>query len=344
MLDALRPQVQHNCDISDARHAGNYTLCIYLLKMREFYRWIHALEFEREIDGEDITRWLREREDRWDAVADEDYRLLRLDDEAFDPYDNAAINARLDDSGLFYHGGIGQKGVDHFFLADRLEQRVEDGVTITIAGREYARDLTAPPAMSTQNEIILRRESLKRMCWERYQEWAWNRFDNAMGAALKYYDFERSVPDALEAMVDVEQHTLIRHELGEMAVTRRFGEDWRKLMQRLLGTRAELLARAARDHLADALAVLPWLAEQGNPAPIHFYFANLTALRRQILPMAESAYASWRDSGDTRPLLDLAQAGAEHWQTVIEQLLAITATGPDNLAAAIADAIDQACL
>ena len=30
--------VQRNCHIADARHAGDYTLCVYLLKMREFYR------------------------------------------------------------------------------------------------------------------------------------------------------------------------------------------------------------------------------------------------------------------------------------------------------------------
>ncbi|HSP01523.1 MAG TPA: hypothetical protein VLN90_08695, partial [Thioalkalivibrio sp.] len=38
-LSDLRQSVQRNCDIADARHAGNDTLCTYLLKMREFYRW-----------------------------------------------------------------------------------------------------------------------------------------------------------------------------------------------------------------------------------------------------------------------------------------------------------------
>lgn len=36
---ALIKTVQKNCDIADARHAGDYTLCVYLLKMREMYRW-----------------------------------------------------------------------------------------------------------------------------------------------------------------------------------------------------------------------------------------------------------------------------------------------------------------
>ncbi|HKJ07631.1 MAG TPA: hypothetical protein VKA76_00940, partial [Gammaproteobacteria bacterium] len=38
-LRTLCAKVQKNCHISDARYAGDYTLCIYLLKMREYYRW-----------------------------------------------------------------------------------------------------------------------------------------------------------------------------------------------------------------------------------------------------------------------------------------------------------------
>ena len=33
--------VQTNCDIADARHARDVSLCTYLLGMREFYRWEH---------------------------------------------------------------------------------------------------------------------------------------------------------------------------------------------------------------------------------------------------------------------------------------------------------------
>jgi len=57
-LNELQQYVQHNCHISDATHAGNYTLCIYLLKMREFYRWEHALGFDTRIDNDDIGSWL----------------------------------------------------------------------------------------------------------------------------------------------------------------------------------------------------------------------------------------------------------------------------------------------
>jgi len=37
-LSTLQATVQRNCHISDARHAGQHSLCIFLLKMREYYR------------------------------------------------------------------------------------------------------------------------------------------------------------------------------------------------------------------------------------------------------------------------------------------------------------------
>ena len=38
-MAALVQAVQTNCDIADARHARDVSLCTYLLGMREFYRW-----------------------------------------------------------------------------------------------------------------------------------------------------------------------------------------------------------------------------------------------------------------------------------------------------------------
>lgn len=46
-LQALSTAVQHNCDIADAQHARNFTLCTYLLKMRELYRWEKATRSRR---------------------------------------------------------------------------------------------------------------------------------------------------------------------------------------------------------------------------------------------------------------------------------------------------------
>ena len=42
-ISDLQRQVQKNCDISDARHAGVYSLCGLLLRMRDLYKWEHRM-------------------------------------------------------------------------------------------------------------------------------------------------------------------------------------------------------------------------------------------------------------------------------------------------------------
>ncbi len=337
-------QVQSNCDISDANHAGNYTLCIYLLKMREYYRWLNALEFADELDNESMASWLRNKEDIWDQVVDNDFQQITLNAQEFDPFDSQGINQQLQQHDLYYHAGIGQKAVQHFFIADLQEQRKEQGIDIYITGKEHARDLTAPPAMSALDQIIVRQESLKRMCWERYQEWHWNQLENVMGTALAFYPFEDSIPEALQLMVEVEQNTVIRHELGEMSITADYAERWSDMMLKLLDSKAEIMARAVRDHMADCLYTLPFLVRQGEEAPIHFFFANLTFMRKELFPSAMSAYLHWVDTGEISALMEVAHKGALHWEKTLRAMLAINAHSRKNPAAEISALIEQSRL
>ena len=46
--------VQHNCHIADALYAGDYTLCVYLLKMREMYRWEQGIDFNKMLTTDDV--------------------------------------------------------------------------------------------------------------------------------------------------------------------------------------------------------------------------------------------------------------------------------------------------
>ena len=67
-LPQLVSVVQRNCDISDARHAGDYGLCTFLLKMREYYRWENALPFAHALPKDELGAWLMSREQRWDGM------------------------------------------------------------------------------------------------------------------------------------------------------------------------------------------------------------------------------------------------------------------------------------
>jgi hypothetical protein len=320
-INGLSRQVQHNCHISDARHGGDYAMCTYLMKMREYFRWEQNLPFGARLDRDAVGGWLAEREQLWESLEDRDYAPLEVAGERFGPFDAASVNRCLEPHGLVYSAGVGQHGKPHFFLARLERTQTAGGGRVLVAGREYARDLGAPPAMTQDRTIYVRRESLRRMLWEQLESWRWNRPDNALGRAFACYDFEDDLHGSLDAMTELETEAVLLHEQGEDQAGQRLGEAWNTLVWSLMGTPAELMARAVRDHLADCLVTLPALAGGGQAASIHFYLGNLTPMRQEIFPALGTAYRQWLGDGATAPLLALARRGAGHWERLARALL-----------------------
>ncbi len=321
-IQQLKDSVQLNCHISDARHAGNYTLCVYLLKMREFYRWESQHKFSDKISREAVGDWLSKREMLWQEIEDDDYQLLTLDNKHFDPFDSASINRSIAAENLVYSGGYGVKDKPHFFLAELESHRTFNGYSIYISGKEHARDLTSPPAMSQNKTIFIRRESFKRLLWERTDEWRWNKPENAMAKAIRCYDFDNDLESALHSMTDNELDAAILHEIGEIQVGEKL-VGWHDMMSDITFTQAEIMARAVRDHYADTLHTLPTLIKNNNQASIHFYIANLTNMRKHIFPSLMDAYNKWCENKDIKTIEQTVTTALDHWKNISEQMLAL---------------------
>lgn len=321
-IPQLIDNVQRNCHISDARHAGNYTLCVYLLKMREFYRWEHRYSFAEKLSSDDIGTWLSEREALWNELEDEDYRQLQIASAEHDPFDSATINRKILAQNLVYSGGYGVKDKPHFFLAELEKKQHINDYTIYISGKEYARDLTSPPAMSQHKTIYIRRESFKRLIWERTDEWRWNRPENAMAKAIRCYDFDNDLENALSSMTDNELDAAVLHEIGEIQAGEKL-TGWHQMMSDITFTQAEIMARAVRDHYADTLHTLPTLIENNNQASIHFYFANLTNMRKHIFPSLMTAYDRWCENNNIDVIKQTVSTSVDHWQNIALQMLAL---------------------
>lgn len=330
-LDKLVDTVRRNCHIADARFAGEDTLCVYLFKMRELFRWEQGYPFGASLDDGELGEWLSEREQLWEELAEEPFQPLPLGPEGLDPFETDTVNELLLPEGLVYGGGLGKGSRPHFFLG-RLEHReAREGYTTLISSQELARDLNAPPAMTGGGTIFLRRESLRRLLWEKVENWQWNRPDNAIGRAIACYDFEADPESALEAMTSAELANVRRHEVGEVLAGRELGAEWEEMLAQLSCTRAELVLRAVRDNLADCLAVLPALVEDPHPPSIHFYFGNLTPLRRRLFPGAVEAYDAWRAGKGIAALAAIAEAGRDHWHRVaLDALHHFSGLGPSG--------------
>ncbi len=340
----LARAVQHNCNISDARHGADYSLCVYLMKMREYYRWEQGLPFGAALHKDQVGAWLERREALWEDLEAADITPLLIDGEPFDPFDADAINARLVPQGLVYSGGLGHQAKPHFVLGDLERQQRHGDCAVYVVAGEYARDLSAPPAMTCGGAIFLRRESLRRMLWEKLESWRWNRPQNALGRAFACYDFEGALDAALDAMTDREIAAVLWHEQGEYEAGCRLGAAWNPMLLDLAQTPAEIMARAVRDHLADCLVTLPALAEAGDAPSIHFYVGNLSHMRRALFPALEAAYEAWLAGGGTGALAELAVRGRDHWEALAKAMLDLHAQQGAEAAGPIRELNDRRLL
>ena len=332
----LVQSVQRNCHIADARHAREMTLCNYLLEMREFYRWEHEVPLARALPRQELGSWISEREALWDGLQADELEPLQLGGQSYDAFAVAAINAALVPRGLVYGGGYGRFGKPHFFLAqlERHEQR--QGLALFVSGCEYARDISAPPASLQDGALFLRRDALRRWLWEKVEIWGVRKADGALKSALDCYDFAADAGLALERMSVQESETLILHELGEAMAEPLLGPAWRDLVASFTGRRAEILARAVRDNLADCLSTLPRLIERESACSLHFYFANFEGMRGALFPLLKQAYCRWRETGSADALREAALAGSAHWHEAALRLLRLHQAEPATAEGTIA--------
>ena len=320
---ALIEAVQTNCHIADAAHAADMTLCIYLLQMREFYRWELGLPPLQPMAREAVGAWLSAREALWDGLEGQAWRALPLAGGSIDPFDVEPINAELLPQGLVYGAGYTAPGRASFFLAALESAQPRDGVLVRTSGHEYARGLSSPPAALQDGTIYLRQESLQRWLWEKYEAWTLRRSEGPFKRALDAHGYAADGEQAVTRMVQLQAETLILHELGEAQAAVLLGSDWSAMRQVINDRRTELYVRAVRDLLADCRVTLPTLLQRQQGASLHFWFANLEGLRAELAPGLERAYAAYGAGDGGQALASACSQGAAHWQSVCEQVLTL---------------------
>jgi len=316
-------------------------MCIYLLKMREFYRWESGYDYGDLIPGEEVGSWLRIREELWESLAENDFSSIPIDGVEYDPFDSKSINHILKPQRLVYSGGLGRNTNAHFFLGVLERHEHYNGFEIIVVADEYARDLTAPPAMSQNNTIYIRREAMRRLIWEKYEQWLWNKPNNALGRALAFYDFDNELEQSLTQMTDRELNAAILHEIGEVKAYEILGDEWEELLFSLPHSKLDLLLRSVRDHLADALSTLPKILEEENIPSLHFYIANLTHLRKDLFPGLLIAYEDWVKTSDFKKLNAIVANSASHWENICVSVLNLWKQNRNIEKQALIDIIDS---
>jgi hypothetical protein len=326
--EALVAAVQANCRIADARHAADLSLCIYLLQMRELFRWEQGLAYGDTVDRNALGAWLAAREQQWAQMASRSWLPLPIGGREFNADDVEGVNAAIAGEGLIYGAGLAGAGRPSCFLAYQFEppvQTLQEGpVLLQVCGQELARGLFAPPAVLVGGHtIVLRRDAMARWLWERFESFSVRRAGGAFKALLDHYGVHDSAGfvAALPQLVDDLSPLLLLHELGEHQAAQWLEPDWAAMRLALVHRRADVYVRAVRDQLVDLEVTLPTLVQRRDAAALHFWFANYEGARALLFPALSQAYAAWCMGDEGRLLLEAAREGAAHFRALAEQVV-----------------------
>jgi hypothetical protein len=289
-LDRLIPQVRRNCDISDARHSGMFSVCGLALRLRDLFKWEKGLSPWEEGDPAEVLEWIGVREARWETLADSDFADLPLTGMRFDPFDTAGLNRLLEPQGLYYGAGYARGLKPTFFLAAIDSRRQIGGATVYGLGRELARDLLTLPAMSQGSAILMREEAARLFLWDQIA-YATPSGRKALAAALDACGLSDHRPGALKhhlgRLLEVQRTIHLHHELGEQQDLTFDRGLWQEMIAAFPGTRVEYLVRHVKDFLADSSpsGTLPHICRTRDAAALAFYVVLADSMSKALWPL-----------------------------------------------------------
>lgn len=330
-LDNIISQVKRNCNISDAKFWGEYSICGLLLRLRELYRCEKGLKLWERIPHEDISEWMSEKENIWKELQNKELENIIIAGSEFGPFEVSDINKKLETENLIYGAGYGIYMKPSFFLAELVSKRKIDGYEVYISGNEYARDLADYPAMLQDSIIFARIDTTKLRLWERFEELSVRDPRSPLSYAFSRYGINHGdKPSAdidnkfsLTALSEIE--TFIYHELGEAIEDENLGEEWKELILELSGRKAEFFSRAIKDLLADTTekGMINYIIKNQKEGSLGFYIVFLDGYRKLLFPEIINAFGRFIDTGDWELIEDARIEGYKKAKGYAERLLSI---------------------
>ena len=301
-IERLTEQVRYNCDVSDARFAGHYSICGLALRLRDLYKWEKQLAPWVEHDPAEILAWIDRKERLWETLQDRDFASIDIDGRFFDPFDVKGINARLAARDLFYGAGYAQSLKPSFVLG-RIDARLEDnGIDVVHLGNELVRDLLTLPALSQDNAVVLRKAAARLFVWDQIFYITPSRRPY-LSFALRHAGLKGADPATLQAnfasLLEGLHGVFVQHEIGERCDTVFDTDQWRAMIAAFPHSPIELLLRAVKDALADSgpQGPLPQIVAKRDAVSLGFYLVFHDGLGRQLYPQFRSAFDDFERTG-----------------------------------------------
>ena len=306
--------IKFNCDISDAKYWGFFSVCGLLMRYRDLYRSEKGLKPWAEISRKDIAEWIAKKESRWPELEQEDFRDLAIGGKKYHPFDIQEINHMLSGQGLVYGAGYGMYMKPTFFLAELRTTREISGLTVYTSGKEYVRDLFTSAGMFQERSIFLRLEPLTMLLMYKFSELNARRV-SALEDAFSHYGFRhRQIIDdilgkRLEGMAERYADVLLWHEVAE---AKEDAPEWHDILSSLDGDRkAEHYLRAIKDLIADTSEHGPYkkIIDTRDRGALSLSIALMEGFRRVLYPEMKYAHEEFLGSENWDLIEEARKAG-----------------------------------
>jgi hypothetical protein len=334
-IDTFARQVLKNCDISDAQHAGLYSICGLALRLRDLYKWEKGLNPWEEKDASEVLDWIAAKEQLWEKLAGKKYADISIGGRHYNPFNTAPINAVLEPHGILYGAGYAYSLKPTFFLATIKNKSHTNGYTVYTLERELARDLLTLPVLSQDNSILLRIDSARLFLWDQIA-FIKKSGRPALQFALEHCGLKKQDSEALQhqmpTILAAQRDNFIYHEIGEMKDSTFDPVIWRELIAAFPHSPVELLARAVKDLLADTTqhGTLFYLIRNRKAAALGFYVAFQDGLVKELFPELRDAFRGFTKTRDWRMIEEAVATGYRNARTFTEKIVHIFQTGKKN--------------
>ncbi|WP_163340266.1 Sfum_1244 family protein [Desulfopila sp. IMCC35008] len=298
--------IRYNCDISDARDHGVYSMCTMVLKLRNFYKWEKGIEPWDEPEPAELLDWIEAKENYWETLAGGEYRELRVGETSIEPFELEKVNTFFQEEGWYYGAGFGRSMKTIFFLAEIIEHREVEGCPVIILGKEHVREMAAPPAMVQDQMIIIKRDAIRFFFWDQIEEFR-SSCRNPLQRALETYGLYRKnkldrdlLCGQLETIVDHELNLFVYHEVGEILQKGISSSTLQKITGHFPGSIPEFICRGIKDLLADThpQGPLAYAIREQRLSTLGFYLTFLDGLREKIFPELAEGWKRFNNDHD----------------------------------------------
>jgi len=336
-IESIVKQVKYNCNISDARYWGYYSICGLLMRLRELYMHEHGIGSGQYVPKKDILDWIAKRESMWETLESATFEDIEIDGHKYEPFDSSGINHALNKHGLIYSGGYGMFGKPMFFLARLKFMRHVSPYGVYYSDSEYCRDLSTSMAMVQGQNIYVRLEPLRAFLWEKISELQCGKCRTALREAFGHYgisdkqfislnqeEVEEKGGQAVATVCQDVAEMIALHELGE-AAENEIAPLWLEILDNTTDRLTEFYLRAIKDVLADTTLQGPLkfvISNESKPL-VHFYIAFLEGLRKELFPEVLEAYKDFMETGNWDLLEQARVSGYSRVDNIRKEILTI---------------------